>query len=128
MSNQVGDCFKVLWPFQNVRTLPSVNGNFDVADLKLKKQITCIILTRFFLLLFFFMLRNLLKLSTFSCQTVVRNNNSLKINKERPKNPQGTPKKLKKCICLPYPNHVRMLLHQLQGLIQLYEFLPWLYF
>ena len=24
MSNQVGDCFKFLWPFQNVRTLPEV--------------------------------------------------------------------------------------------------------
>ena len=24
MSNQVGDCFKFLWPFQNVRTLLNI--------------------------------------------------------------------------------------------------------
>ena len=26
MSNQVGDCFKFLWPFQNVRTLALANS------------------------------------------------------------------------------------------------------
>ena len=37
MSNQVGDCFKFLWSFQNVRTLQPVNevsikqgGNFPI--------------------------------------------------------------------------------------------------
>ena len=29
MSNQVGDCFKFLWPFQNVRTLKNFAGLFD---------------------------------------------------------------------------------------------------
>ena len=33
MSNQVGDCFKFLWPFQNVRTL---KGNRDTKTFKLQ--------------------------------------------------------------------------------------------
>ena len=33
MSNQVGDCFKFLWPFQNVRTLKNV-FQFSVQTLK----------------------------------------------------------------------------------------------
>ena len=29
MSNRVGDCFKFLWPFQNVRTLPKTDDNLQ---------------------------------------------------------------------------------------------------
>ena len=50
-----------------------VDDNFDVVYLKLKNQITCIILTSFFMHFLFFILCNALKLSNFFRQTVVGN-------------------------------------------------------
>ena len=32
MSNQVGDCFKILWPFQNVRTLMDLLSGMEISS------------------------------------------------------------------------------------------------
>ena len=39
MSNQVGDCFKYFWPFQNVRTLSKyLNSASNIFQFELEKR------------------------------------------------------------------------------------------
>ena len=37
MSNQVGDCFKFVWPFQKLRTLQHTTGQINGPDFKSSK-------------------------------------------------------------------------------------------